>query len=663
MIATRRAVGLLGLLGSLLVIICGVQVTNVHADEEEQARITLTSISPTVLGPSGELVISGTVTNETADELSRVEVRLWRDATPLRTSSAIEAAATSTGQTGAVMESASAQQSIKDGAPLAPGETAEFTVRAVFGPEATEQSWLSEPNAAYQLGVEAYGYPPFGGYQLLGRATSFMPYPGSTKTTTATIVVLNRRPSLLPLAAAVGEPAVFVDDSLAGELRGRLDALLRLGEQDGVLTVIDPALYDEVLALSRGYRVQQPDATQTQGSPATVALAADWLRRIDGLAGQRRAARSVYGSVDVLGATTAQRPDIIAAAGAALPTTHPLAQLPLVVVPADYEVDDASPAAVAAANPWLVLAANLGGAAALQADGGVRLLAVSPDLTQATHSLPQLRGRLLSEQLVGALEGRVRVSAVATEQQAIVELEAEGWRTREPVAVLVDAQPVPGGLLLATLPQVQVAPEVIGATDRAVGLLEAWAELVDAEVAGSQQRDHIVATGWSSTFGRDAGAQVDWLRRATAPADSVLSSDEVQLRISDWVTTSADDNLLPVTVTNNSLRPVQVQVRFTSDNPLRISVDDSELFTVQPGESTTVRVRPRAQGNGKVAITAQLTTSGGHPIGRPTSFVITGTEAGRVGWLIIVASGAVLLVATVLRVRQVRQVRQGKLGG
>ena len=33
---------------------------------------------------------------------------------------------------------------------------------------------------------------------------------------------------------------------------------------------------------------------------------------------------------------------------------------------------------------------------------------------------------------------------------------------------------------------------------------------------------------------------------------AVLSPDAIQLRISDWVTTSSEDNLLPVTVTNNT---------------------------------------------------------------------------------------------------------------
>lgn len=662
MIVTRRTVGLLGLLLglllSLLVVVGGLQVGSARAEAPDQVGVELTSITPTVLAATGELVITGTVTNESPDPWSRVEVRLWRDATPLRTLAAIEAALVSTAPAGAVMESAPTRQSINAGQPLAPDETAAFTVRAELAPGAVEQSWLSEPDAAYRVGVEVYGWSPSEGYLLLGRATSLLAYPGEAPVTTATVVVLNHRPTLLPLEAATGRPQVFADDSLGGELRGRLDTLLRVGEQEGVLTVIDPALFDEVVALSRGYRVQSSDGSQLPGDPRTVALAAEWLRRVEGLNQQKRLARGYYGSVDVVGAATANRSDVVELARLALPGTHPLAGLPLVVVPAGYEIDAAAIGILADSRPWLVLASNVDRTEGLQAEGDVRVLAVVPDLAAAAAGPVQARGRLLSEQLISAREQTVMVSAVGTEEQGLLELETEPWRRRESVATLLDSLPEPGPVAPATTPPAVIAPEVVDATDQVISLLEAWGELLDDEQEGRKQLAGIVSTGWSSTWGRDGTAQAGWLLRASQPAAQILASGAVQLRISDWVTTSADDNLLPVTVTNNAAHSVQVRVRFESDNPLRISVEDSEPFTVQPGESTTIRVRPHTQGNGKVSITAQLTTESGFPIGQPARFVITGTEAGRVAWLIIVASGAVLLVATTMRVRKVRQLRQ-----
>lgn len=649
MTVNRRIVGLVGLLFALCSVVAGPAVRPAVAEAPGSVQVTLTSITPTVLSASGELVISGTVTNTTDSLLQRLEVRLWRDAAPLRSVAALSSGADQ--RTGAVMESASARQTINQNGTLAPGASADFTVRAILGPDADEQLWLSMPDAAYRVGVEVYGWPPSGGYQELGQAAALMPYPGSTPTRTATIVVLNHRPTLLRLAAAADQPAIFADDSLAAELSGRLGDLLSLSEAPGVWTIIDPALYDEVVALSAGYQVQAADGAVVAGSPAQARLAAAWLARLMVLADQGRLGRSLYSSVDVLAASNAGRQDVTAAASVLAPD-HRLARLPLLITPADYQVDPATVQDLAAIEPWLVLARNLGGPAAWQSAGTLRLLAVNSWLASADQSEVELRGRLLSQQLLGAQQGQVSVSVVDSTAQAQLELAAEPWRVREPLPPLTETEPV--GHALASVPSVTPAPELIAATDRASQLLAAWGELVGDAPTEAGALPAVITTGWSTSFGRDTAAQVAWLERSVAPAADLLASDALQLRISDWVTTSADDNLLPVTVTNNATHEVQVRVHFESENPLRISVDDSELFSVQPGESTTVRVRPRTQGNGKVAITAQLTTAGGHPVGQPAAFVVTGTDAGRVGWLIIVASGAVLLVATMLRVRQVR---------
>ena len=160
------------------------------------------------------------------------------------------------------------------------------------------------------------------------------------------------------------------------------------------------------------------------------------------------------------------------------------------------------------------------------------------------------------------------------------------------------------------------------------------------------------------TLGRNSQAQTEWLRLASEPAMAIISPDAIQLRISDWVTTSSEDNLLPVTVTNNTAYQLRVRVHFESDNPLRISVADSELILVQPGESATVRVSPVAEGNGVVAMRAQVVTSGGHPVGTPVDFTITAAQSGRVAWIIIVASGVVLLGATAYRVRSMHRENQ-----
>ena len=65
-----------------------------------------------------------------------------------------------------------------------------------------------------------------------------------------------------------------------------------------------------------------------------------------------------------------------------------------------------------------------------------------------------------------------------------------------------------------------------------------------------------------------------------------------------------------------------------------------------------------AEGNGVVAMRAQVVTSGGHPVGTPVDFTITAAQSGRVAWIIIVASGVVLLGATAYRVRSMHRENQ-----
>lgn len=650
--ARLRPLGLIGLLVGVLFTLLVTPGGRAVAQESTLVTIELTAVSPMVLTDHGELVISGRVTNNSDDELHQAEVRLWRDATPLTTIAALSQD-TSAARRGALLESASARQLLNDGSALAPGDTAEFTVRAALGPNAPEQTWLSEPDAAYLVGVAV-----FVGYDELGRASTLLGYPGAEPVPFGTIVVLNARPSLLPLDATGEAPPVFANTTLVAELSGRLAKLLELSERPGVLTVLDPALYSEVQALAQPHRIAAADGSWIAGSQANQDLAAAWLTRVDQLAANESLARGLYGSPDVTSAVASGHAEVLTQASTALPTDHPLAKLPLVVVPAGGQLDQPTAAELAAAEPWLVLGSGLPGERSLQIDQQLTMLAVlsPPDATTETDQLAD-RGRQLAYQLVGARAGSPQVQVVSTSAQVDVELDELAWRVRRPLAELL-AEQQPEHVVLPPGQTEAAGEPLLAATDRATAVLGTWGDLVADPDLGANDLAGIIATGWSTSFGRNAGDQARWITRASQPATQMITPQAVQLRISDWVTTSADANLLPVTVINTTDHAVQVRVHFESANPLRISVDDSELLSVQPGESTTVRVRPRTHGNGKVAISAQLSTAGGHPIGEPTSFIITGTEAGRVAWLIIVASGAVLLVATALRVRQVRLERR-----
>src|SRR5690606_15710606 len=100
---------------------------------------------------------------------------------------------------------------------------------------------------------------------------------------------------------------------------------------------------------------------------------------------------------------------------------------------------------------------------------------------------------------------------------------------------------------------------------------------------------------------------------------------------------------------------VTVRLVFDSAAPQRIQVPPTEFVTVEPGENLTLNVAPEATSNGVVAVAAALQTKGEETFGAPVTIEITATDLGRVGWIIIIVSGAVVLGGTFLRIRAVQR--------
>ena len=96
------------------------------------------------------------------------------------------------------------------------------------------------------------------------------------------VVVLSAPPTQLP-------DGTFLSDDLASDLDNRLDALLTSGERPGVITAIDPALYDAAKALSEAHVVA---GAEQPGS----GIALRWIQRVDALAEAKRLWRLPYGN-------------------------------------------------------------------------------------------------------------------------------------------------------------------------------------------------------------------------------------------------------------------------------------------------------------------------------------------------------------------------------
>lgn len=152
----------------------------------------------------------------------------------------------------------------------------------------------------------------------------------------------------------------------------------------------------------------------------------------------------------------------------------------------------------------------------------------------------------------------------------------------------------------------------------------------------------------------------DALQHLTDSPSAQLDPTKITFTASPAFVMGERTSEFPATITNGSTTGVYVRVVFVSDNPMRINVPDTDFVRVGPGESLTLRVQPQATSNGVTEVRAQLEGPEGTPLGEPVDIKITASEFGRVGWIIVIVSGAVVLGGTVWRIRTVRKEQPAK---
>lgn len=587
-------------------------------DGAGHVEVILTSVTPSVLAASGELVLSGTVTNTGTEPLTALTVRLWRDARPITTLDVMDLASATNSTSGAVMQSPSARDDLGDGS-LAVGETKQFTVRAEMGADAAEQTWLSQEGAAYRIGVEVDSLARWNDAPL-GEARTFIALPASTTARVAPVVQLNAVPTMTEYPIA-DRPGVIDTTAVAAELVERIIPLTTFAVRNESQIVVDPLLVDEVSALAAS-------------TSAQAAAAASWLATVTDQLAAGRLARGLYGSPDIRSLLAVD--EDLALTATTVPDEHPLADAPLWVIPADGVVDQNLLDKLGTAE--VILATNTSGTART-----TRVLRTSTviDPHNEGDAWATSAG---AEQVVAGSEGTPLVQVLTTVDQTAWFDSTATLRTIIPVDQLVDdTEPA------ITDSEWSVDETLATTTTRADAVMTAWCSMVGEQVCPRRLLLGVWSTRWHDDDARQA-----WLEALMATPTIGTGPTGVTLTVSDWVITSAEDNQLPVSITNNTRQVITVGVAFSSANTLRIEVPDSEQVTIGPGETSSVRVRPQTHGNGVVAIIAQPITPSGQMIGTPVEFSATGTNAGRLGWIIIIASGVVLLVGTAMRVRQVR---------
>jgi len=626
--------------------------------DDPGVALSVASVTPNVWVPGATLAISGAVTNNTGAALSGAHVVLWASTTALTTVADFDAALAADPATpaGAVVPGAGVALGADEGGNLPDGAQASFTV--------TGQPRLTTAGAAYLVGVQvldSHGY-------VLARARVGLAVAADDQPTAGALVVpLTSRPSLVTPGDPKADPpipAVFSDDHLADDLQGSLGQSIALAGQPGVTALLDPALVDELTQMADGYVVAAgTDATPTPGAGQDAAKAA--LTSIYSIAGGNAYRLPNYDPDIVALAGLPQAAAVLADACQA-PTDGVLAILPLAVV-ANGAVTDQVAALVDGVKPAVVLSDALQGATVQQVADGVPWVALTPAAPlsptgpgpdfggAATLQPPLNRTALLT---IAEAQGTPIVTMATTADDVTA---AADW---------LDAGGATGGLtgVLATLAPSPIAwqagatasapsPDLLAAVAQTQQNLALLADLGNQPQVAADLGNQVLPGAVSSAWDGDWASALGWFQQATADLTARASGGSVSLHVAGQWMLSSRDNRVPITITNDMAMPVNVRVRFDSENPARLNVPETDVVTVAPKASSTVIVNPLAEANGSVQVTVALVTINNAPVGVPQVVQVTTTSAGRLGWVIIIGAGLVFVILTSLRVRQVRRQR------
>lgn len=630
--------------------------------ELQRAQITFDAMTPTLPAREGRITLSGTVKNTTDEPISNLQVLLWRDQSPITAADGMQAAIESEATTpfGSRMVTEGAYQDItSDAEPsLPPGEERRFTVSADVA-----DLELPSTGGVYLVGAHALGQLGAGGVETLGRNRLFMPLPSGDEAGTPQQVV--------DLVVLSSEPhrdgsGAFLDDSLTKELSsgGRLRLLLDAAARPKTSWVIDPALFDAVRRMAEGY------ALADGGRPEGQQVAQAWLKDFEAL-DRANGFRSTYLLPDASAIAHGEKSELWDRVRGADARVKGLKDLPVLDVSGGGRLDHAGVKLLAQQDPIAILASTAASEHTLLTpigDSDAPIVAFDPDAftggpgPDPTGTELHRRQRLLADTWIAAAndktEPTVRLVATGVDARALTGADAP-WQRPMTMREMLAGQRFEWSQRF-DYTEVDSEREAIAASSTAIGAAEqdisAVQSLLSNDPTVPEQTDRALAGLASSCWrGRSSGlsAHAQRLRHSVA---SLLDGQGVSLAVAESVTMIArDGGSFPATVRNDLDVPVVVAIHFQSDQPQRLDVPSLTGIEVPPNSTTTVTVRPEANANGPVQVRARLETQDGTPLGRATPILVNATNLGAVGWIIVGASGFVLVLTTALRIRQVRR--------
>ena len=603
------------------------------ADPTLAVSVEITGLAVSGSKPSDTVTIDATVTNTGTVDAYGVQVRMWRARDPIQDLPTLQAAPQTTSGWGSLVPATGQTFDVitLSTVPFPPGAAHNVTLRATLA-----QLGFDTTGAAYAVGVRVLGTDDASSrYTLIGQARAFAAVPGKKKVPVTPVVLLSAPPTKL----AAG---LFADDSLAGELAGRLDDLLTAAENGQASYLVDPALLDEVSDMADGYTILGPGTAPGNDRPgAGQQAAAAWLARFDALPPQE-GARTLFANPDPAAdpASLSRALDAQAASGQA-------SGLPLIVVPPGLVATKKLVASLADAKPEAVVAVNLSHAGSVQSTATTALaLSVTVFGGGAT---PPVTGDLLAEAAAAGESGQVRLIVDAAGLAQSTQATAP-WMRRLSLAGLLDTEPM-AKASYADAKATGLSKQQRGDVSRAAHDLNLYGQVVSTfALAGdpSALLTRLSSCEWIAA----PAAQRTYRTAVTRLADTRALRDSVTLNVSPRVVMSSQHNVFPVTVTNALATPVSVTIATTTNNP-RISVPASDVTEIPPGASQTIVLSPQATDNGIATAEIHIASPQGLRITADSAVTIEVTNLGIIGWIIVGCSAVVLVGATWFRIQQV----------
>lgn len=611
-----------------------------HAVTEPQLQVTLNALTVSGTDPDDKVTLTATVTNTSADPVYGVQAILWRSRDPIRDPNTLRRAQLAESGWGSRMTATPDHYRLitRSTDPFAPGAKLQLTLKATMS-----DLGFDTDGAAYAFGVQVLGTSDqSSNYSVAGQIRTFVSLPGDAVPVTSAVLL-----STTPTKVVDG---LFRNDSLSSELTGRLNSLLAAAEKPGRSWLIDPELLDEVRDQADGYQVISGDTT-VAGSGQAVAAA--WLARYQQL-DRNWGAKTLYANPDVTGAAVAGNADVLSRALSVGDAVLGLSDLPLVVVPSGLVIDQTGLDYLSGLDDAAVLAQNSSSTQVLEPTTGGPVVVPVTGTTTSNPAPSTLESQLLSlaSTVVAGSAGQLRL-ITSLADLAKDDASRPEWVHDRPIGELL-ASAKSGSPELSSTAGQNLTPADFDQLKQLQHDFATYGEVAPSAPILTQSAPALARLSASA-----------WIRNARARADLVDALADrvgpraldagIELHASSRFVMSSRTNEFPITVTNKLADQIQVMVRVVSDNPQRLTIPASTVFTIDPGQSQTINIRPVASSNGVVVATAQLTSSSGHRISSGSRIVVEVTDLGMVAWIIVIVSGVVLVAATAFRIRQVRR--------